>query len=68
MHMVIYALVEASTEDEALAAGKAVFSQLVGADPHANAAFDRSRRNSKCRIPLRTFKYQAGDTRECIDG
>jgi len=40
MHMVIYALVEASTEDEALAAGKAVFNRLVGADPHSTAVFD----------------------------
>lgn len=40
MHMVIYALVEASTEDEALSTGKAVFERLVGADPHACAVFD----------------------------
>jgi hypothetical protein len=40
MHMVIYALVEASTHDDALAAGKAVFDRLVGADPHAGAVFD----------------------------
>ena len=40
MHMVIYALVEASTESEALAAGKTVFDRLVGADPHAGAVFD----------------------------
>jgi len=40
MHMVIYALVEASTEDEALAAGKAVFDRLVGAEPHSRAVFD----------------------------
>jgi len=40
MHMVIYALVEASTEDEALAAGKAVFNRLVGTEPHSRAVFD----------------------------
>ena len=40
MHMVIYALVEASTHDEALATGKTVFDRLVGADPHAGAVFD----------------------------
>ena len=40
MHMVIYALVEASTENEALAAGKAVFNRLVGADLHSPAVFD----------------------------
>jgi hypothetical protein len=38
--MVIYALVEGSTEDEALAAGKAVFNRLVGAEPHSCAVFD----------------------------
>jgi hypothetical protein len=40
MHMVIYALVEASTHDDALATGKTVFDRLVGADPHAGAVFD----------------------------
>lgn len=40
MHMVIYTLVEASTRDDALATGKSVFDQLVGADPHAGAVFD----------------------------
>lgn len=40
MHMVIYALVEASTQDEALSAGRAVFDRLVGAVPHAGAVFD----------------------------
>jgi len=40
MHMVIYSLVEASTEDEALSTGKTVFDRLVGADPHAGAVFD----------------------------
>jgi len=37
MHMVIYALVDASTHDDALATGKSVFDRLVGADPHAGA-------------------------------
>ncbi len=40
MHMMIYSLVEASTRDEALATGKTVFDQLVGASPHATAVFD----------------------------
>ena len=40
MHMLIYALVEASTQDEALASGKAVFDRLVGADTHSCAVFD----------------------------
>lgn len=40
MHMVIYALVEASTEDEALSAGRVVFDRLVGAVPNAGAVFD----------------------------
>ncbi|WP_137287743.1 hypothetical protein [Halorussus salinisoli] len=40
MHMVIYSLVEASTQDEALATGRTVFDRLVGASPHATAVFD----------------------------
>ena len=40
MHMVIYALVEGSTHDDALATGKTVFDRLVGTDPHASAVFD----------------------------
>ncbi|MFD1600712.1 hypothetical protein ACFSBX_17400 [Halobellus rarus] len=40
MHMVIYALVEASTENEALTGGKTVFNQLVGAETHSCAVFD----------------------------
>ncbi|MFD1687487.1 hypothetical protein [Halobellus litoreus] len=40
MHMVIYALVEESTHDDALATGKTVFDRLVGADPHTSAVFD----------------------------
>ncbi len=40
MHMVIYSLVEASTEDDALATGKTVFDRLVGAVPHAGTVFD----------------------------
>jgi hypothetical protein len=38
--MVIYALVEASTHNDALATGKTVFDRLVGADPHSSAVFD----------------------------
>ena len=40
MHIVIYALVEASTHNDALATGKTVFDRLIGADPHASAVFD----------------------------
>ncbi|WP_254547386.1 hypothetical protein [Halomarina pelagica] len=40
MHMLIYALVEASTHDNALAIGKTVFDRLVGADPHSSTVFD----------------------------
>ena len=40
MHVIIYALVEASTENEALATGKTVFNRLVGAEPHSCAVFD----------------------------
>ncbi|WP_256403816.1 hypothetical protein [Halorubrum salinum] len=40
MHMVIYALVEASTKDEALATGKTVFNHLVGVESHSCAVFD----------------------------
>lgn len=40
MHMVIYALVEASTEDEALAAGTEVFNRLVGAKIDSCTVFD----------------------------
>ena len=40
MHMLIYALVEASTEDEALSLGRGAFDRLVGAVPHAGAVFD----------------------------
>ena len=40
MHMLIYALVEASTADAALAAGKGVFDNLVGVDRHSDAVFD----------------------------
>jgi len=35
MHMVIYALVEAPAQHDALAEGKAVFDRLVGANPTA---------------------------------
>ncbi len=40
MHMLIYALVEASTADEALSTGKTVFDRLVGAEPDSCAVFD----------------------------
>ena len=40
MHIVIHALVEASTEEEAVDAGKTVFDQLVGVDPYATPVFD----------------------------
>jgi hypothetical protein len=40
MHMVIYALVEAPTQHDALVEGKAVFDRLVGANPHGCAVFD----------------------------
>jgi hypothetical protein len=40
MHMVIYALVEASTQNDALATGKTVFDRLVGVDSHSPAVFD----------------------------
>ena len=40
MHQVIYALVEASTEETALACGKAAFDRLVGAGPDNAAIFD----------------------------
>ena len=68
MHMGIYALVEASTHDDALVTGKTVFDRLVGADPHAGAVFERSRSNSGYGIAPRTFKYETGDTRERTDG
>jgi hypothetical protein len=38
--MVIYSLVEASTEGDALSTGKTVFDRLVGTVPHAGAVFD----------------------------
>lgn len=38
--MVIYALVEASTSEEALAAGRAAFDRLVGATYNDGAVFD----------------------------
>ncbi|WP_211312981.1 hypothetical protein [Halarchaeum salinum] len=42
MHMVIYAFVEASTRDEALAAGKSAFDRLVGVALHTDAVLDDS--------------------------
>ena len=38
--MIIYALVEAPTQHDALVEGKAVFDRLVGANHHACAVFD----------------------------
>ena len=40
MHQIIYALVEASTRDEALAVGRSVFDRLVGTSPEYGAVFD----------------------------
>ncbi|QFU84464.1 hypothetical protein [Natronorubrum aibiense] len=40
MHMIIYALVEASTAEEALSTGQTVFDRLVGAEPQSCAVFD----------------------------
>ena len=40
MHQVIYALVEASTEETALACAKAAFDRLIGAAPDNTAVFD----------------------------
>ena len=40
MHMVIYALLKASTRDDALAIGKMVFDRLVGADPYVSTVLD----------------------------
>ena len=40
MHQVIYALVTASTTDEALSRAADVFDQLVGTAPHTEAVFD----------------------------
>jgi hypothetical protein len=68
MHMVIYALVEASAHDDSLATGKTVFDRLIGADPHAGAVFVRSQRNSQIRSASPTFKYETGNTRERTDG
>ncbi|WP_255494162.1 hypothetical protein [Halarchaeum sp. CBA1220] len=38
--MLIYALVEASTRDEALAAGKSTFDRLIGVTPETGAVLD----------------------------
>jgi len=40
MRLVICALLEASTHDDALITGKTVFDRLIGADPHDSAVFD----------------------------
>ena len=47
MHMVIYALVEAPTQHDALVEGKAVFDRLVGANPHGCAVFEQKRSASQ---------------------
>lgn len=38
--MIIYAIVDASAQDEALAAGRAVFDRLVGTTPYGRTVFD----------------------------
>jgi len=48
MHMVIYALVEASTHDDALATGKTVSDRLVGAAVYIPGASSYS-----CNCPRR---------------
>ena len=68
MHMVIYALVEAPTQHDALVEGKAVFDRLVGANSHGCAVFEQKQSDSQSGDILPTFKYQTGDTRERIDG
>ena len=68
MHMVIYALVEAPTQHDALVEGKAVFDRLVGANPHGCAVVGQKQSASQSGDTLPTFKYQTGDTRERIDG
>ena len=68
MHMVIYALVEAPTQHDALVEGKAVFDRLVGANPHGCAVFEQKQRDSRSGVTPPTFKYQTGDTLERIDG
>ena len=40
MHQLIYAIVGAPTEHDALAVGQSAFDRLVGADPHAGIVFD----------------------------
>jgi len=47
MHMVIYALVEAPTQHDALVEGKSVFDRLVGANPHGCAVFEQKRSASQ---------------------
>ena len=68
MHMVIYALVEAPTQHDALVEGKAVFDRLVGANPHGCAVSEQKQGISQSGIAAPTFKYQTGDTRDRIDG
>mgnify|MGYP006296272679 CR=1 FL=1 len=40
MHQLIYALVEAPTEDSALAEASITFDRLVGATPHDAVVFE----------------------------
>lgn len=40
MHMIVYALVDAPTEDEALRDAEVVFDRLVGATTHSASVFD----------------------------
>ncbi len=40
MHALIYALIEASQQDEALAASKSAFDRLTGARPDCTPVFD----------------------------
>jgi hypothetical protein len=61
--MIIYALVEAPTQHDALVEEKAVFDRLVGANHHGCAAFEQKQSGD----PQPTFKSQTGDTRERID-
>jgi hypothetical protein len=51
MRQIIYALVEASTQEDALVTGKAVFGRFIGAGPHADAVFDYD--DKRVRAPSR---------------
>jgi hypothetical protein len=65
MHMMIYALVEASTHDDALATGKTVFDRLVGADPRPHDGRWRpvgvAASELECRQPDRSDGFQRQD-------